>query len=755
MSQQYILIEMSESLTDISPANPATRKGAVISIGFDKNTKLSLVLEHFVDFLNRHPLDPPKPTDVAKDATLANIAPAEWRIRNQVSTGQLEFYHAEILRLNESFEGAAVMKADKIRCRRKRSRKREDEFQHTRKQREIDREYFRRMARLLTQSNGGNGVAPCDVVFYCTGKLVEDGRRQEVLTPIVRAHSVMCCRRSQYLRRLIDGAKEEREQEELRVQREREVQARGLLQQEEGAGAAAGAAHAAPAAGGGDLHIPVPLGGEDETSRLGVVASSPRRPAPAGGNMDEDDDDDDDAGIVPVAVAHPAAADNHANQAAGVGVVGVAANADEIEHRRDHDDFASHEGNALIPADSVDAAELQRSPTSTGQNRNSSASSSVMGRNAVGDMGGQGSDEPFLAPAAASSSRRSEDPAKLWIPLNHPPEAVRLLLEYVYTNRVVCLGREAFDTGSLDPPPGTPNHLTLMRPMVPPYGRKEWPDGVDGKRGHPTILLSVALAGIQLAEEAQLPRLSLMCEVAASQLVSRRSVLDALALCNAQQQRTGNKLPILRKAAMLDHIFAGKSRGVGSLFKMPIFRKGLEDHPEDIVPSLLTGTLEAIKSQLGEKQRPDEVEKYHKTYHKHHHGHHHHHIRRSHKRVNAEAERFNFKQFDEYDNAEREAERRKRRKERHPNPLPGFDGAGAAGDSGMGDGSGAGPLGFARQLDIAFIREDTLGARNFSGAAVPGQHRSGHQSGRNRGGGAGGETSSSRRKRRAKHGAGH
>ena len=647
----------------------------------------------------------------------------------------LEFFHAEILRLNESFEGAAVMKADKIRCRRKRSRKREDEFQHKRRQREADREYFRRMARLLTQSNDATGVAPCDVVFYCTGKLVEDGRRQEVLTPIVRAHAVMCCKRSQYLRRLIAGAKEEREQEELRAQRHRAIRAR-----EEENAQVEGAAPAAAAAGG-NMHFPVPLGGEDETSRLGVVAGSPRRPAPAGGNNDVDEDDDD-TGIVPVAADRPAA-DAHANQA--VGVIGVAAHADEIEHHGDHDDFASHEGNALIPADSIDAAEPQR-PTA-GQKRDSSASASSMMGRSIDEISGPGRDEPFLAPGAASSSRRSDDPAKLWIPLNHPPEAVRLLLEYVYTNRVVCLGKEAHETASADPPPGTPHHITLLRPMVAPYSKKDWPDGVDGKRGHPTIPLSVALAGIQLAEEAQLPRLSLMCEVAASQLVSRRSVVDALALCNAQQQRTGNKLPILRKAAMLDHIFAGKSRGVGSLFKMPSFRKGLEDHPEDIVPSLLTGTLEAIKSQLGDKQRPDEVEKYHQMYHKHHHGHHHHHVRRSHKRVNVEAERFNFKQFDEYDNAEREAERRKRRKERHPNL--GGDGVGAAGESSKTDGTGAGALSFARQLDIAFIREDTLGARAFSGAAVPGQHRSGQQqSSRNRGGGGG-------RKRRAKHGAGH
>ena len=126
---------------------------------------------------------------------------------------------------------------------------------------------------------------------------------------------------------------------------------------------------------------------------------------------------------------------------------------------------------------------------------------------------------------------------KKGIVLNEPS-----VVAYDTRNRIVmAIGREAHETAAAPVPPGTYNHLALLRPMVAPYSKKDWPDGSDGKRGHPTIPLSVALAGIQLAEEAQIPRMSLMCEVAASQLVSRRSVLDALALCNAQQQRTGTE----------------------------------------------------------------------------------------------------------------------------------------------------------------------------------------------------------------------
>ena len=156
---------MAESLTDIAPANPSTREGSCVSIGFDKNSKLSLVLEHFCDLLNRQPLDPPSPEDERKSDG-QKISPSDWRARNAVTTGQLEFYHAEVLRLNDTFEGCSVMKADHIYCRRKRSRQRDDELQLIRQQREADREYFRKMARLLPEGGGGStGGGPVTSYF--------------------------------------------------------------------------------------------------------------------------------------------------------------------------------------------------------------------------------------------------------------------------------------------------------------------------------------------------------------------------------------------------------------------------------------------------------------------------------------------------------------------------------------------------------------------------------------------------------------
>ena len=42
---------MKETLTDISPGNPATREGTAISIGFDKASRLESVFGHYLEFL--------------------------------------------------------------------------------------------------------------------------------------------------------------------------------------------------------------------------------------------------------------------------------------------------------------------------------------------------------------------------------------------------------------------------------------------------------------------------------------------------------------------------------------------------------------------------------------------------------------------------------------------------------------------------------------------------------------------------------
>lgn len=180
------------------------------------------------------------------------------------------------------------------------------------------------------------------------------------------------------------------------------------------------------------------------------------------------------------------------------------------------------------------------------------------------------------------------------VTLMHPPEAVKLLLEYCYTNRVVLLGKEAFHK-SYKPIEIQKIAKEMVEHSGPlePFAKNAWP-----KNGMPAVSLSVALAGLQLAEEARLPRLSLMCEIAASQLISSSSLLKALALCEEQKQKTGNNLLHLRKAVMLRHILGRGPRGVSDLSSMPSFQRTLKEERNFVVPSLMKGVLETVKETM-------------------------------------------------------------------------------------------------------------------------------------------------------------
>ena len=84
----------------------------------------------------------------------------------------------------------------------------------------------------------------------------------------------------------------------------------------------------------------------------------------------------------------------------------------------------------------------------------------------------------------------------------------------------------------------------------------------------------------------------LMCEVAASRLVNTSNVVDALSMCTLQQARTGNPLPRLREVAINVTLRLGP-RGV---YDMPRFRNALEGRTTSIIPTLFTGTMQAIES---------------------------------------------------------------------------------------------------------------------------------------------------------------
>jgi hypothetical protein len=166
----------------------------------------------------------------------------------------------------------------------------------------------------------------------------------------------------------------------------------------------------------------------------------------------------------------------------------------------------------------------------------------------------------------------------------HSPEAVKILLEYCYTNRVVSLGRNAFVQACKTRP-------KRDNGPVPPYSisnAKKWPNN-----GISTIPFSVALAAIRLAEEAGMLRLSFMCEISAAQLVTTSNVVEALTMSTRQKIISGNDLSRLRKAAM-DILLKRGRRGVSEIGRSSCFKKALEEERAIIVPTLLKGTMEAV-----------------------------------------------------------------------------------------------------------------------------------------------------------------
>lgn len=186
------------------------------------------------------------------------------------------------------------------------------------------------------------------------------------------------------------------------------------------------------------------------------------------------------------------------------------------------------------------------------------------------------------------------------IALNHSPEAVKLLLEYCYTNRVISLGYDAYIQSfkPLDP--------ITTDPLIEKYGGvvspfhpntpSSWPN-----HGLPTISLPIALAGIQLSEEASIPRLSLMCEIAASNLITTTSALDVLGFCEIQQRRSGNRLAILRKTVMINHIFMEGPKGILHLSNTYSLHRTLRDKKDTVIPGLFWGVKDVLQEVLGSK----------------------------------------------------------------------------------------------------------------------------------------------------------
>lgn len=196
------------------------------------------------------------------------------------------------------------------------------------------------------------------------------------------------------------------------------------------------------------------------------------------------------------------------------------------------------------------------------------------------------------------------DPRDVVVIANHGPEAMELLLEYCYTNRVVSLGYEAFRMAAHTKP--SPRE---QKGNVIPFGQpKKWPN-----HGDPNISFEVAAAAISLAEEAQMPRLSLMCEVAACQSVAIPEVIEALTLCKKMQDMWGNPLARLRQAAM-EQVFHSRHYDVqpGVLMER-LFDESVKERAPLLVPAILSGTADVVEESLGKKNYYDYKERDWKT----------------------------------------------------------------------------------------------------------------------------------------------
>jgi len=474
---QVLYFECDEDLSDISPNNPLLLRGATVYIGLDKGAKLSVVFQHYCDFVNS------KSTSTKPGA------------RVYIKPTDLEFIHCATLDAQHTVETSAMMKNDRIRVVRERSKDRSAKAETIRLQRESDRKYFKELRSLLPNpSPEGMGS---DVILECQGKVKDErGFSQNVLATTVRANSVLIAKRCKWLGQKISLAREDMRRR-------------------------------------AEMTIP-----SDE------VKSETRETNPRSSQSDDEEDD-----IVP-SNPLPAGGNDNNNDIAANRILAA-----EIEDDEEDDELDAGKSSANEQA----FASHLRDVTSTSSN-------------------------------------------SVWISLQHSPQAVKLLLEYCYTNRVQSLGQDAFVKASKFPNPKDVGALAAKESgPVPPFRKHEWPDG-----GAPTVSLHLALAGIALAEEAHMPRFSLMCEIAASKLVDYSNVIDVLAACQTQQQQTGNRLPILRKAAMLDCVFGKR------YFENPIFKNSMIARKDLVIPSVLDGSIEVFPTNLDSKEVLKKKEKMHR-----------------------------------------------------------------------------------------------------------------------------------------------
>jgi hypothetical protein len=547
--------------------NHVLRNNITVQIGLDKNTKLSAVFARYVLLCNE---STPRP--------LKNI-----------TVEDLEFAHCQLLDPNDTAEGAALMKHDRIKVRRNRYNDRLAENEWKRQQRDSDREYFDQLSKMATVE-----TQEANVALLCQGSLTAslsdntadsgssvegnqkvEGSQSNHASPSIAVrpqpkqpvfcHAGLVKRRCKWLYDLIQEAK-------LELDRRSVVTVPDELKDDGDEGRLLFA----------DNNVPV-------RDRVGMPKEGEAAWVGDQGIHDVQVPMDQDMPDAKPEALHATSEEEDIIQGLHPPEEELPSRGDATKIENDEDD---DNDDIKIGCDSR-ASILNRSPMDIDKVGAASLADETMGR----DL--------------------------LWVVIpDHPPEAMQLLLEYCYSNRVAQLGKEAFVESCRT----TPHCRKLQGPVPPhpvtgshPHSNKRWPNN-----GEPSVSYEVATATLRLAEEAKMPRLSLMCQIAAARLVRPQTALYALCLCEQSAQRHQNPLPLLRQAAVSAILHSAGSKkpltvksglefGVSSrtlglvdggdgdsssaiLDAIPGFGEILQDHATLVVPPLLTGTLQVVQS---------------------------------------------------------------------------------------------------------------------------------------------------------------
>ena len=467
------------------PDHPILRPGIKVRIGLGKNTRLSAVMERYVEVCNQ----------IRPDGSSAISS------SSHIEISDLEFVYAAVLKGQDTAEQGALMKDDVVRVRQYRWEQNDRDREANRLQRESDLVYLEQMRQMVDKQSLGN------VLLDCQGPSVSNkcsAFNSQRLTTLVWCDAALVSKRCPWLGRIIEASSAGLSSTAAPTERSKSV-----------------------------VSLPEPLpyvGSPSSTIARNGVARVDSLATGNGRRSVQDDSIPDDEDL-----------DDHPIQVL---------------------DFAPHPSNRV------------------GLQQNAVALAAAAQIECDDESNGEGTDFDL------------EGKCTVVIP-NHSSEAVKLLLEYCYTNRVVCLGHEAFRLAARTKPVPRDGKGNL-----PPHGTKRW-----ANRGEPTLSFDLAAAAIVLAEEASIPRLSLMCEVAASHLVSQLNVIEALSLCKRTQDQWGNPLQRLRRAAM-EVVFHSKPFGIvyDRIYKNVAFKEAVEERAPLLVPALFSGTADAVEECLGKKR---------------------------------------------------------------------------------------------------------------------------------------------------------